>query len=162
MGNYIVFKYDKSLAAKQAPSDIECEFVKFPLEDKELIKRIVLFTAAAHGRHNICCVRNEQGEMIHYSFVIPHCPKFSFMGKNDFVIGPCWTREDYRGQGLYGKVLNRIGEKYTAENPEAELYILVRNENTSSVKGVQKSAFIPAGQCSKTKYLKHYKNVKWN
>lgn len=163
MEEYIVYKYDKSKSdiPKIEFGDIECGFAKNIACDAEYIKKKVYHSVTCGGGYSICYLKAPDGKVIHYSFVIPYCRKFSFMNKHDVCIGPCWTKEEYRGKGLYGNVLNFIAKTVLAKTPDADLYALVREANVSSTKGIHKANYIPAGKCTKTKYLKHYKKADW-
>ena len=44
---------------------------------------------------------------VHQSYVMKKCFKFPFLKKNDIHIGPCYTAEEYRGQGIYPAVLKK-------------------------------------------------------
>lgn len=59
------------------------------------------------GRYRIWCVYDGK-EIIHTSYVVPSCFKFPFLKKGEFEIGPCYTKSEYRGQGIYPSVLQRI------------------------------------------------------
>ncbi len=162
MEEYIVYKYDKAVdncSGIWQFQDTICEVVRNVSLDKDLLYKKILFSVATKGRQQIVCIRNDKGEIIHYSFVIPYCKKFSFMNKKDVCIGPCWTREDWRGKGIYGKVLDYIAAYVLNKNPEADLFVLIREANISSNKGIRKANYVPVGTIRKTKILKHYKNM---
>lgn len=53
-------------------------------------------------------VRDCAGSIVHTSFVMPGCRKFPFLQEGEYVIGPCVTKEESRGKGIYGKVLEYI------------------------------------------------------
>ena len=163
MEDYVVYRYNKSIlnTDEWLYQDLNVEIGKNMSRDAELMKKKILFTVASKGRHRICYVKNSKGELVHYSFIIPYCAKFSFMNKGDFCIGPCWTKEDYRGKGIYGSVLNYIAKMILKDNETVDLYVLIREANASSTRGIQKANFVPVGKSTKTKYLKHYKKVEW-
>lgn len=62
------------------------------------------------NKAKIFYVRHKNGEIMHESVVIPECPKFPFLKRGDFEIGPCFTAEKYRGRGIYPAVLRYIAE----------------------------------------------------
>ncbi len=159
---YVVYQYKKDMSGK---SDIFCwNTIGYSLKIKkvsfkeELFFRTILFALASKGRHKIYCLYDKKG-LAHFSFVVPYCAKFSFIKKEDYQIGPCWTRDDCRGQGLYGKMLTYISEQKIKDCSSANTYVLVREANKESTKGIKKTRFIRVGICEKTKYLRHYKNV---
>ena len=163
MEKYIVYKYCKTVQTytEWSFNDTICKFGKRLSYDKELAKKKMLFSLVTRGKYQICYVHNTKGELIHYSFVIPYCVKFSFMQKRDLQIGPCWTNKEYRGQGIYGRVLDYIAQRAISSNPDINLYVLIREANIESTKGIHKTNYIPVGECIKTKYLKYYKKVEW-
>lgn len=163
MEKYIVYKYCNDVQTNSEWSfyDTKCEFGKKLSYDKELLKKKILFSLVTRGKYKICYVLSPDGELIHYSFVIPYCAKFSFMDKDDLQIGPCWTNEKYRGRGIYGRVLDYIAQKAVSFNPNTNLYVLIRKANIESTKGINKANYIPVGECKKTKYLKLYNTVEW-
>lgn len=50
------------------------------------------------------------------------------------VIGECWTNDEYRGLGLYGKMIQYIIRK----NSKKKYVLFVEKKNGSSIKGLQK------------------------
>lgn len=164
MNEYTLWRHDKSINNEIKKWDFEdttCNFGKNIYVDSELMKKKLLFAIASKGRYMICYVKNTKNEIVHYSFMVPHCRKFSFMNDGDIQIGPCWTKETYRGKGIYGKVLNYIAQTILRGNKEANLYVLIREANVSSIKGIRKADFVPVGKCKKTAFLKHYQVVEW-
>ncbi len=161
---YVIYRYDKTASPSlnfYAHDRIKIRGGGEITLDKKLAKKKFLFSVVTGGRYKICCVENSNGELIHYSFIIPHCAKFSFMKKGDIQIGPCWTRPDHRGQGIYGTVLNYIAQKALESNPQANMYVLIREANIPSTKGIHKANYVPVGEVKKTKYLKLYKKAEW-
>lgn len=64
---------------------------------------------------------------------------FPFMQSNGLHIGPCFTVESERGKGLYPYLLSHI----VNDNEGKEFYMIVNENNKSSIKGVLKAGFIP-------------------
>lgn len=179
---YVVFKYDKFRAEEKndlhrqyfeeknfdflqehylqsilKSDSLKCSIRKYR-KDLILRKRILLFSIATMGRHKIFCIDDKKG-LVHFTFIIPYCKKFSFMCKQDYQIGPCWTREDYRGQGIYGKVVTYIAEQLMQKNSVSDIYMLIREMNKESINGINKTNFKRIGKCKKTTYLRYYKEV---
>lgn len=73
----------------------------------------LIWNLIALGRCWLFRVRNTAGNLVHQSMLIGWNPKFSFLKKNEYEIGPCYTIEEYRGLGIYPYVLQQI----TAFNP---------------------------------------------
>ncbi len=127
--------------------------------EKWLFSRWFLFFISSAGKQKIKYLRDSKG-IVHYSFVIPYCAKFSFMKKEDYQIGPCWTREEQRGKGIYVDMLTQITKEITQIRPQANIYMLVRKQNSSSIKGIEKADFKKVGVCKKTRFFKIYKKCK--
>lgn len=117
----------------------------------------VIYWLISYGKATLVYLQSENGDVAHHSYVIPKCFKFRFLKKDDFEIGPCFTYEEYRGQGLYGKVLNYIAIAFG--NDKSDFYILVREANKESIAGVEKTIFKLDGYADKTKKLKIYQRV---
>lgn len=96
-----------------------------------------------------------QGCIVHMSHVISRNPKFSFLGINDFEIGPCWTAPEFRGQGLYPCVLSKIAADY--RDDLGKLFIFAEKKNKASLAGITKSGFKYIGSGAKTGFLGIYR-----
>lgn len=96
----------------------------------------------------------ENGKTMHTSYVMPRCPKFLFLGKNDYEIGPCCTYPQYRGRGLYPAVLKRICATHGDGN--GTFYMIVAKNNASSIRGIEKANFQFCGYVKKTKVTRQY------
>ena len=112
------------------------------------------FWLISAGKFRIVYILDEIGEIAHISYVVPKCYKFPFMDKQDYEIGPCWTKEEYRGRGLYGRALGHIIGKFGGE--DTHFYMIVHEGNKSSMRGVEKAGFEICGYVKKTKWLKRY------
>lgn len=77
------------------------------------------------------------GKLIHVSHVFGKSWRYSFMNKNDILIGMCWTNPDFRGQGIYPSVIKRIASDYR----ERRIWIYCDERNISSVRGIEKAGF---------------------
>lgn len=121
------------------------------------IKSFAIGALSCLFRHRVYCLYDNHG-LVHYSFLIPHCSKYPFTQKKDYVIGPCWTDDRRRGEGIYGRMLNYLGQVVRKQSGDS--YVLVREANISSTKGITKARFDRAGVCTKSKMLKHYKYYK--
>lgn len=112
------------------------------------------FWLMSAGKARIYYICDENGHVIHTSYVLPKFFKFPFMKKGDYEIGPCQTAPAFRGRGLYGAALNRIITEPEFEN--AHFYMIVDNNNRSSVRGIEKAGFHLVGNVIRTKFLKRY------
>ena len=81
----------------------------------------------------------DNGEIVHTSYVLGKCFKFKFMKKNDIEIGPCYTEKTHRGKGLYSETLHTIC--YERKPLMTNIYIFVDENNVPSIKGIEKSNF---------------------
>ena len=81
-------------------------------------------------------------KIAHYSYVIPKCYKFPFLGRGDYEIGPCYTNPKYRGRGIYPTILSKIISSETGNG-----YMLVSPDNKPSIKGIEKAGFTIIGSC---------------
>jgi len=87
------------------PSLLKLKPTKFT-SVKDLIIHILWFVFT-RGKYRIIYVKDDS-KVIHTTYIIPKMFKFSFMNSNDLEIGPCYTEESYRGQGIYPFVLNWV------------------------------------------------------
>jgi hypothetical protein len=94
------------------------------------------------GKYRIVYMR-DNSKIIHSTYILPRIYKFSFMAINDFEIGPCYTEESYRGQGIYSFVLTYIISKFGGDGKR--FYMIVLENNISSQKGVIKAGFVKSG-----------------
>ena len=69
--------------------------------------------------------------------VVSWLPIFSFMPFNGIHIGPCRTEEEERGKGYYPYLLSRIIESI----PSKDFYMIIADNNLSSIRGVEKIGF---------------------
>ena len=93
------------------------------------------------NRYRLFVVKNEKGDVIHRSACIGKCIKFPFLKKGDFEIGPCYTEDSFRGKGIYPAVLEHILCERVGN-----YYMLVREDNESSIRGIEKAGFSLVGE----------------
>lgn len=87
------------------------------------------------------------GNVAHFSYVIPKCYKFPFLERDDYEIGPCYTDPKYRGNGIYPAVLRMIISSESGNG-----YMLVRPDNKPSIKGIEKAGFAIVATCLRTSF----------
>lgn len=97
------------------------------------------------GRSKKIIVLDCEGQVVHTSRVIGKCFKFPFLSKFSAEIGPCATKPNHRGQGIYPNVLRYI----LSDGGWKEYYMLVREDNLSSIKGIEKAGFVRVGTVRK-------------
>lgn len=123
------------------------------LGTKNLMVRLMFYIITA-GKAKIFYIDNDNGEIMHTSYVIPRCVKFPFMGKNDYQIGPCHTPQKYRGQGLYPRTVRYICSCLNEKEPT--FYMIVHDSNKASIRGIEKAGFEKCGELYQSKILKRY------
>lgn len=153
---YTLFKYTESGGEKLT----DVKVTRF-LFDKVLTKKLIYNALVCEFKHKVYYIEDKKG-LIHYSMSIGKCKKFPFLKKNDYILGPSWTRDDARGQKLLAKMLNYISAEILKEHPDANIYTVVREENVASIKGVLKSDFKKIGYVEKTPRLKIYSQVHYD
>jgi len=142
-------KINKDIKSKNFPYKIE-EFMpslfKLKLSRYDGLRDFLihlLFYLSTRGRYRIIYVK-DNNKIIHYSYIIPKNFRFQHMShKNDFQIGPCFTDEFYRGQGIYPYVLTYIIERFSDKG--RRFYMIVDEKNFSSQRGIIEAGFIEAG-----------------
>lgn len=125
---------------------------------RQLIIKCIYFGLFSNFSHSIYCLYDDKG-LVHYSFLIPKCMKFSFMKRGDYQIGPCWTREDCRGKSIYSEMIKYIIYDKSKDKKNIRFYMLIRDTNYQSINGVYKLPFKKIGKCKKTRFLKLYKHI---
>lgn len=113
-----------------------------------------LFQIITLGKARVYCYRYN-GELVHTSYVVPKCYKFPFMNNCDYEIGPCFTYPKFRGNGYYPQMLKYICS--SACQPNSVFYMIVDENNISSIKGMEKAGFQKCGNIKKTRILKRYR-----
>jgi len=96
--------------------------------------------------------------IVHYSYLVPKCYKFPFLGREDYEIGPCVTNDSYRRKGSYAYMLEHITKDIKFE--KSCFYMIVSDDNLPSIKGIEKAGFLRCGNLIKTKFLKIYRKEK--
>ena len=105
----------------------------------------------------VCAIVGEENVIKHYSYVMRKSPKFPFMRKNDYMIGPSVTMENYRGQGLFPRVIRFVINKIKTEGPDVRLVALVREDNYASRSAFEKVGMQWLGKrFVKNKYKVYY------
>lgn len=144
--DYTIHKFTPSLFKHRIPQE----------KNLSLKKRLVRlnFWLQSKGKAKIYFVLSENDEVVHTSFVIPKCNKFGYLGKHDLSIGPCFTMASHRGKGIYPAVLKAICDEYKSEG--IDFYMVVAEDNTPSVRGIEKAGFVKCGQVEISGLTKRY------
>lgn len=108
-----------------------------------------------NGKVKVYFALDPQNEIVHTAYIIPSNWKYAFLGENEANIGPCSTVESARGKGLYPYMINCI----VRDNADKKCYLIIREENTPSIRGAQKAGFVLTGKkVRKTKLLHRFVN----
>lgn len=99
----------------------------------------------------------DDNKIIHYTHAIPKFWKFRFMEHNDIEIGPCWTDESYRGEGIYPFVIEFVVN--FLKNSYDSFFMMVSENNTASIQGIEKAGFHRIGEIHKSRFLGIYEKV---
>lgn len=113
----------------------------------------IFFWLTTAGKFRIFYIRRDE-TIVHTSCVIPNCFKFPFLKPGEYMIGPCMTAPDYRGQGLYGRALACITGHPMYRG--GVFYMSVNARNAASIRGIEKAGFRLVGRVCKSKILKRY------
>ncbi len=160
MKKYLLYKREKNYDLIADNIDIKTHKLKnglFLLFEKHSFKMFILrlyFLIISFGRAKIYYVIIDN-ELAHFSFVFGKCIKFPFLNNEDICIGPCFTKEKFRGKGIYKSVLCYINKLNTKGNN----YIFVSVDNKASISGIEKSGFAKIGYVKRTVF-KNFKLIR--
>jgi hypothetical protein len=91
--------------------------------------------------------------LVHVSWIIPGqiCNRrYSFIPKSQYLIGPCNTSEDYKGQGIFSYVLQQI----VSSLPQCQgFWVFASQENISSLRAIEKAGGKKMGELIHTRML---------
>lgn len=118
------------------------------------LKSSLLWNVATLGQVKIYAIFDGGGMIIHSSYVVKGRQKFSFLGKEDIEIGPCQTKAEHRGKGIYPLVLCEIVKHELSESGNA--FMIVKDNNQASIRGVTKAGFQKTGDKIRVGRLKRY------
>ena len=97
-------------------------------------------------------------DLVHRSVIFKKVGLLKAINNKGYVIGDCFTNINYRGKGIYPKMLNLIGQDYL--NNEINLFIVVDRKNLSSIKGIEKSGFSFHKNLKTKRFLNFFMNKK--
>ncbi|HPG42142.1 MAG TPA: GNAT family N-acetyltransferase [bacterium] len=151
----LVFEYDRD---KQGDGKIDPEvreYNEYCEMDSPLRKRLLpfplinpLYYRFKHPDSKLMCLFKE-GDIIAWGWIQSceslHKKNSSYFDKNGLLLGPYWTNPAYRGQGLYGRLLQHSIAVIDKNRP---IVICTRTENTASITGMKKAGFRFAGSYS--------------
>ena len=121
-----------------------------PYEEKslQLFLLRLYFVILSLGKFWIFYCNEKENNLVHTSYVVHSRIKFPFIQKNGFEIGPCFTAEFFRGQGIYRNVLKKITSDKTFQG--CSFFMIVDDNNIPSKKGIVASGFEQVGFVKKT------------
>ena len=149
---------DDSLKIERFVPKVGSLFLKGEKKDLRTALARLNFVLISGARAEIYYVTDSDFGVIHTSYVIPYCAKFSFMQKNDYEIGPCKTDDNFRGRGIYPAVLKYITS--LEEYRHSIFYMIVSQNNTPSIRGIEKAGFERCGRVMKNRLSKQYRLIK--
>ena len=91
----------------------------------EMLKKWIYHLIVTLGKTRVFTLCNNN-TLVHYTFFTPYCYKFGFMDRHDYVIGPCWTAEAFRGNHIYPITICNVAYQLTQKNINSHVYLLVR------------------------------------
>jgi len=69
--------------------------------------------------------------------------KYRFLAKDGTLLGPYWTRPEFRGRGIYGRLL--LHSIHCCQGRKLPILIAVHPGNDPSTRGVEKAGFVKLG-----------------
>lgn len=142
MNKYIYYELKRN---KYLDFDIDIQYdIKISKKAKNIHQ--LLWKLVSFGRFKVYYIVHKK-DIVASAEVMPWIFIFSFMKKKQTIhIGPCWTKETYRNQGLYKNLLKKISNDYISYDK----YIFCSENNIVSKIGIEKVGF--------SKYAKGFKN----
>lgn len=106
------------------------------------------------GQYKIIYLKKDD-DIIHYTHILPKFFKLPFLDLNDLEIGPSWTKESYRGKGIFPAVINYTVQCFKERG--RDFYIFVHIDNLASQKAIKKAGFHMWAKGYKTDFFGIYK-----
>lgn len=117
----------------------------------EFIKLWTMQYLVLQDKHFSALVIRDSDEIIHYTVLLSPCYRFPFMAHRDFQLGPAWTSEKYRCQGLALFAIRKIASLFSAN--DRYFWWICDSDNIGSQKTITKAGFFEVGEGTKTKIL---------
>lgn len=152
---YLLYMREKDSSEYISMNDINSE----PLISSgggHRINRILFALMSGVDKSKLVHVDDEKG-YVHTSYLLGKSFKFSFLNHDDYEIGPCFTREDSRGKGIYPDVLRYICSNFGSA--DTKFYMLVAQNNKSSIRGIEKAGFRLVGEVMRSRYIRRWEIV---
>ena len=126
--------------------------LSLPNEKPSISKKALraLFSVITFGKFWIYYVVTDKNEIVHTSYLLGKCYKFPFMSKNDYEIGPCVTKKQFRGKGIYPNVIRYIISD--VKDKAKTLYMFCNESNYASIRGIVKAGFKDDGNLERNAF----------
>lgn len=102
----------------------------------------------------------DKDRIIHQTTVFNYLNVLRLINKKGPAIGDCVTHPDYRGKSIYPRVINKVSNELLASGKYNELFIIVNDNNTSSIIGIEKAGYQLKFEIISKKFLLFYFNTK--
>ena len=102
----------------------------------------------------------DKDTIIHQATVFNYLNVLRLINKKGPAIGDCYTHPDYRGKSIYPRVINKVSNELLASGKHDELFIIVNDNNTSSIIGIEKAGYQLKVEIISKKFLLFYFNTK--
>jgi predicted GNAT family acetyltransferase len=129
--------------------------LRLGVDNSEMIKKFLWYFITM-GRYRILYIMEDK-KVVHYSFIIPKNFRFPFIGPDDLEIGPCFTENNYRGRGIYTRVLQMIPQIF--KDSARTFWIYTLQNNNISQRAIEKAGYNSCGLARNTKVLRILKQV---
>lgn len=106
------------------------------------------------GKYKIIYLKKDD-EIMHYTHILPKFFKLPFLDLSDLEIGPSWTKESYRGKGIFPAVINHTVQCFKEKG--RNFYIFAHIDNIPSQKAIRNAGFHMWAKGYKTDFLGIYK-----
>ena len=83
----------------------------------------------------------DKGVLVHQSFLFNTVFLLRLIRKKGPIIGDCYTHPDYRGKSIYPSVINSIAKEVLQNAKNKAVFMVVNQDNLSSIKGIEKAGF---------------------
>jgi RimJ/RimL family protein N-acetyltransferase len=104
---------------------------------------------------------HDDERFVHRSFVYEKVHLLKLLGKHGPAIGNCVTSQNYRGQSIYPKMIQRIATHLLSHDTQ-EVFIIVNSDNTASIRGIEKAGFELYASVKAKRFLLFYFDKKIN
>ena len=161
--SYVFFRFnDKDVISKDNTDDVLASYtLEIFSPSLRRLKRhhssriIYLFWFfITRGRYKIVYI-SDGNVIIHYTHILPKFFKLPFMSSKDLMIGPAWTKESYRGKGIFPAVITYIVKNF--KKAGRSFHIFAHADNAASQKAIEKAEFYKWATGYKTKKFGIYK-----